>query len=573
MPWVEKLTDLQELRRCIRDLVTLSALPANWGDHSPEQIAESIADALASILDADFVYARLPGERGEPKLDVLRTSSRFSPHTERLRATLLAFLPKRPLDQTTETTGLYPDEILRIVSVPVGFGRDAVLVAGDSRPNFPTEGQRLLLKIVSNGMATALHRWRAENEGLRFGTLVKNSSEFIGFASLDGWPQYVNPAGMKLVGMETLERVCQTHLLEFISEADRQRARDETWPLVMRAGHWVGELSFRHFKTGAEIPLLVDWLRIDDPRTGEPMNHAMVSRDLTAQKASEAHLRDLNVTLEQRVLNRTNDLAAASAKLAAQTFHRQVADKRFQELQFKFFHAQRLTAAGQMAAALAHELNQPLTAITASVNAARRLLARTNVELPYEVDESLNEAADEVLRAGQIISRLRDLVIRGDTERRLENLSSLIQEAGSFAIYGSDSYALRMDFRLDPDVGYVLCNRVQIQQVLVNLVRNAIEAIGTSRPGVITISTKVLDAENVEVAIADNGPGLPQVVLDRPFEPFVSTKADGMGLGLSICRSIVEAHGGRFSSEANCDGGTIFRFTIASALENNIDDH
>jgi two-component system sensor kinase FixL len=228
-----------------------------------------------------------------------------------------------------------------------------------------------------------------------------------------------------------------------------------------------------------------------------------------------------------------------------------------------------------MASALAHELNQPLAAITASVNAARRFMARTNFQPPQEVDESLKEAADQVLRAGQIIHRLRDLVTRGETEHRLENLSSLIQEASSFAVSGSAGDALKMNFRLDPDVGYVLCNRVQIQQVLVNLIRNAIEAIGSSRPGVITISTKVLDVENVEVAVADNGPGLPQLVLDRPFEPFVSTKTDGMGLGLSICRSIIEAHSGRLSTEANCDGGTIFRFTVARsrAHEHNIDDH
>jgi signal transduction histidine kinase len=192
-------------------------------------------------------------------------------------------------------------------------------------------------------------------------------------------------------------------------------------------------------------------------------------------------------------------------------------------------------------------------------------MAQTNFHPPDEVDEALSEAAGEVLRAGQIIHRLRDFVTRGETEHRLEDLSALIHEASSLAVSGSYGYALKMNLQLDPDAGKVLCNRVQIQQVLVNLIRNAIEAIGMSRPGVITISTKVLDADNVEVAIADNGPGLPQLVLDRPFEPFVSTKTDGMGLGLSICRAIIEAHGGRLSNEANCDGGTIFRFTVAPA--------
>src|SRR4029079_243724 len=149
MPWVEALSDPQELRRCIRDLIALSALPAIWHDYDPDQIADSIVTALVSILDADFTYTRLQGLPNQPPLEVLRTSNRFASHTEQIRAALLAHLPDRPLDQTLTTAGLHQDEMLHIVSVPVGFGGGAVLVAGDSRPNFPTEAQRLLLRLGS----------------------------------------------------------------------------------------------------------------------------------------------------------------------------------------------------------------------------------------------------------------------------------------------------------------------------------------------------------------------------------------------------------------------------------------
>jgi C4-dicarboxylate-specific signal transduction histidine kinase len=218
-----------------------------------------------------------------------------------------------------------------------------------------------------------------------------------------------------------------------------------------------------------------------------------------------------------------------------------------------------------MAAALAHELNQPLTATSASVNAVKRLIERSTFQTPDGVIDGLDEASDQVLRAGQIIRRLRDLVTRGETQQKREDLETLARESSSLALAGPKGHTLKLIFRLDPGASQVLCNRVQIQQVLVNLVRNAADAIGATRPGVITISTKLFDAENVEVAVADNGPGLPQIVLDRPFEAFVSTKPDGMGLGLTICRSIVESHGSRLTTEPNPDGGTIFRFTLARA--------
>jgi signal transduction histidine kinase len=570
MPWVDALSDPQELKRCVRALVALTALPALWHDYDPDQITDSIATALVSILDADFVYARLRGPGEEPKQEVLRTSNRFAPQGEQIHALLLAHLPDRPLDQTMTTMRLHEDELLSMASVPVGFGGDAVLVAGGSSINFPTEMQRILLRIGSNEMAIALHRWRAETEEQRFAALVGNSSEFIGFATLDGWPQYLNSAGMKLVGIEDSEQVYRTHMLEFICEADRQRARDEILPLVMQTGRWVGELGFNHFQTGETVPFLVDWMRIDDPRTGKPMNHATVSRDLTVQKASEAQLRHLNFTLEQRVSERTHQLAETNEKLANEIIEREHADVRLQELQFRFFHAARLTTAGQMAAALAHELNQPLAAATASVSAAKRLIERSNVQPPDGVADALVDATDQILRAGQIINRLRDFLTRGETVQQMEDLTALVRETSEFALAGPDRQSVKLVLRFDPDASHVLCNRVQVQQVLVNLVRNAAEAIGTTRPGIITITTNVLNTEKVEVAVIDNGPGLPQIVLDRPFEAFISTKSEGMGLGLSICRSIVEAHGGQLTTEPSSAGGTIFRFTLARMSYDNV---
>jgi C4-dicarboxylate-specific signal transduction histidine kinase len=337
-------------------------------------------------------------------------------------------------------------------------------------------------------------------------------------------------------------------------------------------GRWVGEITFRHFRTGASIPLLVDWFRIDDPRTGQPMKIATVSVALTAQKRTEARLRHLNDTLEQRVAERTAELADANQRLLREKIERERADDRLQELQVELFHAARLSTAGQMAAALAHELNQPLTAATNFVNAARRGLADLELRETDTIRGDMNEAARQVLRAGQIIRRLREFASRGETERRVENVVSMVEEASALALTGAGALGTELRLRFDPKASLVLADRIQVQQVLVNLIRNALDAMAESRRRELTVTTALFDQETVELAISDSGPGVARDMIDHLFEPFFSTKDRGMGLGLSICRTIVESHGGRIEASKNSGSGLCFRFTLPLARVEGFDD-
>jgi PAS domain S-box-containing protein len=410
-----------------------------------------------------------------------------------------------------------------------------------------------------------LQRGQVEADQHRFVTLIERSSDFVGLADLDGRPRYINPAGLALVGLKGIEQASGLHVLDFIVPAERARVRDQIWPMVIRDGRWTGELEFGHFETGAAIPFLVDWFRVDDPRTGRPMNTATVSRDLSGQKRSEAELLHLAEMLEQRVAERTAQLAEANRRLLAEIAERERADARVQQLQLEFFHAARLNTAGQLAAALAHELNQPLTAATNFFNAARRLVGRNGHQINGKVAEVMGEAAEQTLRAGEIIRRLRDFVTRGETEKRVERVATLIEEASSLALTDAKSRGVRVRFHLDPDAAAAFIDRIQIQQVLINLMRNALEAMARSERRELEIRTSLLDEEMIEIEVADSGPGLSRNVKDQLFQPFVSTKRDGMGLGLSICRSIVEAHGGKLRSSPGSHGGTTFRFTVAAA--------
>jgi signal transduction histidine kinase len=565
MPWVEALSDPHELRRCIRDLVALSTLPAIWKDYDPNQIANSVAAALVAMVNADFVYVLIPDRRGEPLIEVLHAGDAIaSDSPELIRAAIRDELPVRTAHRQLTIANPAGTGSLRLACAPIGFGSDAVLVVGSRQLDFPTETQLLLLKTAANEATVASQRWQANADTHRFVSVIERSSDFIGIATLDGKPQYINPAGLEHVGLSGMEQASRLRLLDFVAPEERRRVRDELWPIVMQAGRWSGEIKLRHFGTNATIPFLVDWFRIDDPRTGRPMNIATVSRHLTAQKQSEALLLNLAEMLEQRVVQRTAELAEANQRLVAEIAERERSDARLQLLQLEFFHAARLNTAGHMAAALAHELNQPLTATVNSVNAARRLIAQNRPQTNGKINEIMGEAVEQTLRAGQIIRRLDDFLTRGEAEKRVEDTVPMIEDASELALTGAKRLGVKVSFHFDPSASRVLVNRIQIQQVLINLMRNAVEAMAASDRRELEVKTSLVDDETVEIAVADSGPGLSREVANHLFEPFISTKRNGMGLGLSICRSIVEWHGGKLWVRPDAGSGTTFCFTVAT---------
>jgi two-component system sensor kinase FixL len=246
------------------------------------------------------------------------------------------------------------------------------------------------------------------------------------------------------------------------------------------------------------------------------------------------------------------------------TDHQQT-QARLQELQSELVHVSRLTAMGEMASALAHELNQPLAAISNYMNGSRRLLSGIDDPNTAKIASAMDRAAEQALRAGQIIRRLRDFVARGESEKRVESLSKLIEEAGALGLAGAREQNVQLRFTLNPDADLVLADRVQIQQVLVNLFRNALEAMAQSpRRELVVTNTKVAD-DMIEVEVSDTGSGFQDDVLPNLFQTFFTTKETGMGVGLSISRSIIEAHGGRMWAENNASGGATFRFTLPAA--------
>jgi two-component system sensor kinase FixL len=242
---------------------------------------------------------------------------------------------------------------------------------------------------------------------------------------------------------------------------------------------------------------------------------------------------------------------------------RQQTEMRLQDLQAELAHVGRISEMGSLASSLAHELNQPLTAIANYSEAARDLFSgKMDEEKTLLIQEALDETAKEAIRAGQIVARLRQFISQGEGERRPESLSRLIGEANALALIGSREHGIEVQIQLDQDADLIFVDRVQIQQVLINLIRNAIDAMLASATKSLTIRSEAGPDELVTITIEDTGSGISESVAEQLFQPFVSTKETGMGIGLSICRDIVEAHGGRIWFEPSRDGGTIFHFTV-----------
>jgi two-component system sensor kinase FixL len=240
-------------------------------------------------------------------------------------------------------------------------------------------------------------------------------------------------------------------------------------------------------------------------------------------------------------------------------------EARLEALQSELIHVSRVSAMGTMASTLAHELNQPLTAVANYVEAIRDMLAKPEPDDLPMIREALDDTAKEALRAGHIVRRLRDFVARGEVDKTIEKLPDLINEAAVLGLMGAREKGVEPRFDIDPYASPVLVDKVQIQQVLINLIRNAVEAMSASQERRLTVSSQLDQPGYVRVIVADTGPGVAPAIAEQLFTAFVSTKTDGMGLGLSICRTIVEANGGRIWMQPRAAGGTEFHFTLVSA--------
>ena len=290
---------------------------------------------------------------------------------------------------------------------------------------------------------------------------------------------------------------------------------------------------------------------LDRIRRGEVVDHYE-----TARHRKDGQIISVSATISP-IRDASGKIVGASTILRDLT-RRNARDQRIQELQSELAHVQRLNELGQVVATLVHEINQPLTAIGSYVHACRRLVTTGDRE---RIQNALERIADQTDRTRDIVQRIRDFVKKREVQMRAENLAQVIEEAIELT-RTSVTDTMTLGIRIEQTGLEVEIDKVQVQQVLFNLLRNGIEAMQDQPRRELVVTTSRVKEGMVEISVADTGPGLPEEVRKKLFQPFVTTKASGMGVGLSVCKAIVEAHRGRLWADDNPSGGTIFRFTV-----------
>jgi two-component system sensor kinase FixL len=294
---------------------------------------------------------------------------------------------------------------------------------------------------------------------------------------------------------------------------------------------------------------------LDRIRRGETVDHYETTR-----RRKDGEIISVSATISP--IRDASGMIVGASKILRDLTRRKARDRRIQELQSELAHVQRLNELGQVVSTLVHEVNQPLTAISNYVNACRRLAPTGDQK---RVQSALERIADQADRARQIVQRIREFVNKSDVQMRAESLSQVIEEAVALTRTSIRDTGLTLDIQIGQAGVQVEIDKVQVQQVLFNLLRNAIEAMQEWPRRELAVVTSHVQGGLVEISVADTGPGLPDEVRQKLFQPFVTTKATGMGVGLSVCRTIVEAHQGRLWAEDNPGGGTVFRFTVRRA--------
>src|ERR1700738_2666795 len=388
-----------------------------------------------------------------------------------------------------------------------------------------------LIELVGTAVDVT-ERKRAELERRRLASLVEQADDLMAIADLSGGtPLYLNKAGLKMVGFDSWEEAGARRGIHYIFPEDRQFVNDVLWPTVLEKGSWSGEMRFRHFKTKAPIPVLSSAFRIDDPQTGQPVNIGNVCRDITERKRAEAEAREN--------------------------------DRRYREMQMELAHANRVATMGQLTASIAHEVNQPIAATVTNAEGALRWLRAGSSHLD-EVQQVLPSIIGDGKRAGEVIHRIRALMKKAPPKKDRLEINGVILEIINLTRGEAARYGVSVLTELGDHLPVVEADRVQLQQVLLNLIVNALEAMGAANEGPreLLISTAKVQSSGVLVAVQDSGPGLEAAMLEQVFESFYTTKPTGLGLGLSICRSIIEAHGGRLWASPNQRRGATFQFTL-----------
>jgi PAS domain S-box-containing protein len=567
--------EIKRLQRCVNDLISVLTLPATWSGGEPSQIANTLLDALLRVLQLDLVYVCFKGTAGQAPIEMVRfaPSQKYTAQPHEIGAVLKDWLGAGAQEWPPLRRNPLGERDISIVPLGLGLqGEIGVIVAGSEREDFPQQTERLILSVAANQASIGLQEARlrseqkqvaseldrrvaqrttelaAANEELRkqiadrehaeedlrsiekrHRVIVEAANDAMVSMDEKGSILLANPATSRIFGYDLVEIVGKpmTMLMPEMMRRLHQNGFKRYLDTGKRHVNWQGVEVTAQRKDGQEFPVEVSFGELTSD--GHKVFTGFI-RDISERKQAEEQLR--------------------------------ASERNLQTTQAELARVSRLTTMGELAASIAHEVNQPLTAVINNASACLRLLANNNLE-PEVLRRALAGIIADGTRASTVLARIRGFIKKEPAEKSELDINEVIQEV--LVLAGRELYEHQVlpDHQLKADLPSVLADRVQLQQVLLNLIMNGIEAMAavSDRPRLLGLQSRIDESGDVLVVVSDSGTGI-GLELDRVFTPFFTTKANGMGMGLSISRSLIEGHGGRLWAAPNSPHGAVFSFTL-----------
>ena len=575
----EQPRDLAEenkrLQRCVSDLISVLTLPAMWSGSEPSQIVHTLLDALLRMLQLDLVYVRLKETAGQSPIEMVRfaQSQNYKAQAHEIGEILKSWLGADLQEWPPLLRNLLGDRDISIVPLGLGLqGEIGVIVAGSERADFPQQTERLILNVAANQASIGLQEAWLRNEQKRVASeldrrvaqrttelaaanqelrkefadrkhaeqdlrsseekhrvIVEAANDVVVSMDESGVILLANPAARRVFGYDPVEIVGKpmTMLMPEMMRKLHENGFKRYLATGKRHLNWQGVEVTAQRKDGQEFPVEVSFGELTSD--GHKVFTGYI-RDISERKRAEDQLR--------------------------------ASERNLQMTQAELARVSRLTTMGELAASIAHEVNQPLTAVINNGSACLRLLANRNLE-PEVLRRALEEIVADGTRASAVLARIRAFIKKEPAERNPLDINEVIEEVLVLASHALYDNQVLVDHQLTTDLPSVLADRVQLQQVLLNLIMNGIEAsvAVTDRPRLLWVQSRIGESGDVMVAVSDSGTGF-DLEVDRVFTPFFTTKAKGLGMGLSISRSLIESHGGRLWATSNSPHGAVFSFTL-----------